>query len=131
MTIDIRTLTQAELMAEAKSRFGNEPLDFAFQCPSCKDIATLRDFLTVRHEKRHRDGSECKGHPEAAGQECIGRYLGALAGAPTKDQGRTKASRGCDWCAFGFIPGPWTITFPDGHEARSFPLAPAQPGGGR
>jgi hypothetical protein len=58
------TYTQDELMAEAKARFGDDPLGFAFICPSCGDIATIREFLEA-------------GDPDMAGQGCIGR-LGAL-----------------------------------------------------
>lgn len=108
------TYTQAELLAEAKARFGDDPLDFAFQCPSCGDIATIREFKDA-------------GDAQMAGQGCIGRLLGALAGPRAKGSGKRTAKRGCDWCAFGFIPGPWEITFPDGHTARAFPLAPAPP----
>jgi hypothetical protein len=107
-----RTLTQAELMAEASERFGSDPLDFAFRCPSCGDIATIRDFKDA-------------GDPYMAGQGCIGRLLGALKGGPTSDGGGGIAKRGCDWAAFGLIGGPWTVVMPDGHEAHSFPLAEA------
>ena len=115
-----RRYTQAELRAEAERRFGDDPLDFAFACPSCKDVAAIRDFKDARHEGQHRDGSDCTGHPEAAGQECIGRLLGALRGPQKAWKGR-----GCDWCAFGLIGGPWLIEFPDGHTASSFRLADA------
>lgn len=94
-----RTLTQDELMAEARKRFGQDSLDIAFQCPNCGDVAAVREFP---EEERGR-----------AGQECIGRYLGALGGG---------TERGCDFVAYGLIPGPWEITFP---SVRSFPLADA------
>jgi hypothetical protein len=106
-----RKLTQAELLAEAKERFGDDPLDFAFKCPRCGDVATIRDFPK---DKR-----------AVAGQECIGRHLGALEGEPTNDSGRSRAKRGCDWAAYGLIRGPWEIVMPDGHSAWGFPLADA------
>jgi len=102
-----RKLTQAELLAEAKERFGDDPKQFAFTCPGCGDIATIADFIDV-------------GEPDAAGQHCIGRNLGALSGPAKEWKGR-----GCDWTAYGLIPGPWTIVMPDGHEAHGFPLADA------
>jgi hypothetical protein len=104
-----RKLTQAELQAEAKERFGDDPLDIAFACPACGDVARIRDFP--------------EGARERAGQECIGRSLGALEGPPTNDGGRSKAKRGCDWAAYGFIRGPWEIEMPDGRSAWGFPLA--------
>lgn len=116
-----RTWTQAELLAEAKRRFGDDPLDFAFTCPNCKDVATIREFKEARHED-HRDDSDCTGHPELAGQECIGRLLGALRGPQKAWKGR-----GCDWCAYGLIPGPWSIQMPDGREVSSFRLAELEP----
>lgn len=96
--------TQAELMAEARARFGDDPLDFAFVCPSCDDVATIRDFKEA-------------GGPYLAGQGCIGRLLGALSGPPT---------RGCDWAAFGLIGGPWQIVLPGGKKVWSFRLAPGR-----
>jgi hypothetical protein len=106
-----RTLTQEELAAEARKRFGDDPLDYAFQCPNCGDIAKIRDFP---EDKRDR-----------AGQKCIGRSLGALEGPPNNDSGRSRSKRGCDWAAYGLFPGPWSIVMPDGREVRSVPLADA------
>lgn len=104
---DHRKLTQDELYAEARQRFGPDPRDWAFRCPGCGDIATARDFP--------------EGTGDRIGQECIGRHRGALEGAPGDDRG--DASRGCDWAAYGLIRGPWIITMPDGSEIGSFPLA--------
>ncbi|MET9713741.1 hypothetical protein [Nocardiopsis alba] len=50
------------------------------------------------------------------------RHLGALDTPATH-------TRGCDWSAYGLIPGPWTILMPDGQEVPAFPLAPAPEGG--
>jgi len=107
-----RKLTRAELFDEATKRFGADPLDFAFECPNCGDVATIRDFKDA-------------GDPDLAGQGCIGRLLGALSGEPTRGGGRSKAKRGCDWAAFGLIGGPWSIVMPDGRAVSSFPLAKA------
>lgn len=106
-----RKLTQAELVAEATERFGDDPLKVAFECPNCGDVATIGDFP--------------EGARSAAGQECIGRHRGALKGAPTTDSGRSIAERGCDWAAYGLFHGPWEIVMPDGHSAWGFPLAAA------
>jgi hypothetical protein len=59
----------------------------------------------------------------------IGRSLGALRGrvrhAKTGVQ-IGEAARGCDWCAYGLISGPWTVVIPGDdrdHQVPSFALA--------
>lgn len=109
-------LTQEELVAMATKRFSADPLRWAFVCPQCKDVATAADFKAA--------GAD----PNRIGQECIGRSLGALSGGPTGDGGRTRASRGCDWCAYGLFGGPWFVTISDEKGTRhvgSFALAEA------
>jgi hypothetical protein len=105
-----RKLTQAELVAEATERFGNDPMNWAFRCPSCGDEATGADF----RDALEKHPSERKGQPVTAsdllGQECIGRTLGP-------------DGRGCNWAAYGLFRGPWEIVMPDGHSAWGFPLA--------
>lgn len=116
--MDHRKLTQAELVAEARDRFGDDALKWAFECPSCKDVATGEDFRNAlkEHPRTGRDGEPL---PASAllGQECIGRTLGAL------EEGYT--GRGCNWAAYGLFPGPWEIVLPDGRSVHGFPLAPA------
>ena len=105
-----RRLTQQELIGEATARFGADLLKAAFVCPRCGDVATIGDFQQA-------------GDAGLAGQACIGRLLGALTREPSSDGGRSQAQRGCDWAAFGLLPGPWTIVMPDGKEVPSFALA--------
>ncbi|MBB0232555.1 VVA0879 family protein, partial [Streptomyces calidiresistens] len=54
-----RTLTQAELLAEARAAFGNDPLTWAFRCPNCGDVATGQDFrhALITHPRTRRDGT--------------------------------------------------------------------------
>ena len=114
-----RTLTQAELCAEARERFGDDPKTWAFVCPNCSDVANAQDFI------------DAKADPNSVGQECIGRSLGALAKEATGTDGRKHASRGCNRAAYGLFPGPWSIVIPDGDTTRtvsSFALAPAKGG---
>ena len=108
-----RTLTQAELVTEATERFGADAKQWAFRCPRCGDVATAADFIGISAD------------PNRIGQECIGRHLGALSGAPTRDGGKSRAVRGCDWTAYGLIGGPWTVVMPNGKRLGSFPLADA------
>lgn len=103
-----RALTQAELGEEAARRFGPDPMNWAFICPNCGDIATAKDFP----------------ERERVGQECVGRHRGALEGEPGP-QGRGQAERGCNWAAYGLLRGPWEVTMPDGQVAYGFALAPA------
>lgn len=113
-----RTLTQTELVTELRGRFGEDPMDWAFQCPSCKDIATGRDFShALKDHPRTRPDGTAVTASDLLGQDCIGRLLGALATPPTH-------TRGCDWIAYGFLPGPWQIRMPDDRLVPSFPLAP-------
>jgi hypothetical protein len=112
---NVRVLTQAELMAEAKAAFGDDWLDWAFRCPSCDDVASFRDFKVAG------------GEAALCGQECIGRTLGA--NSPESDYRDGKwTGRGCDWAAYGLFAGPWQIILPaeeDKPERKvwSFPLA--------
>lgn len=120
---DHRKLTQAELLAEARQRFGDNPLDWAFQCPSCGDVATGNDFSEALAKHPRTERGQQVMTSDVIGQECIGRTLGALKGEATTDSGRSKAERGCDWAAYGFLCGPWEIVLPDGRSVWSFPLA--------
>ncbi|MEW2420482.1 VVA0879 family protein [Streptomyces nigra] len=115
-----RRLTQAELVTEATERFGNDPMKWAFLCPTCGDTATGADFreALAARPRKHPNGSDVAAS-DVLGQECIGRTLGAL------DKRQTYSGRGCDWAAYGLFGGPWTVDLPDGHTIHSFPLAPA------
>jgi hypothetical protein len=109
-------ITQADLVEEAKLRFGDDVLNYAFRCPHCHDVATIREWKEL-------------GEPGRAGQDCIGRATGAT----TKP--KPTNTRGCDWAAYGLFRGPWEIVVPaeDDKPERSvwgFPLAgdPAENG---
>lgn len=120
ITTDHRQITQAELVAEATERFGNDPIKWAFLCPSCGDIADGEDFrqALADNPRKHRTGVDVIAS-DVLGQECIGRTLGAL------DKQQTYTGRGCNWAAYGLFGGPWTVTLPDGRSMHAFPLAPA------
>jgi hypothetical protein len=106
-------MTYDEFKAAATERFGPDPMAWAFRCPNCGDVATFGDF------------DRAAGEPGHAGQECIGRLLRRYD---------PDAQRGCDWTAYGLIPGPWEIIFPatvgiPEQKMRAFPLA--EPAGGQ
>lgn len=107
---EYRKLTQADLMALATERFGEDWLKWAFECPRCGDVATFQDF------------KDAGAGAALCGQECLGRSLGAL------DKPKPTNKRGCDWVAYGLIRGPWEVVVPaDEHRPErsvwSFPLA--------
>jgi hypothetical protein len=106
-----KEMTQDELVAEATRRFGPDPEGWTFICPNCMDTTTAQDFRLA--------GAD----PNLLGQECIGRYHGALSGLATTDHGRSTAERGCDWAAYGLLAGPWLVTDPSGRVVPCFGLA--------
>lgn len=116
-----RQLTQDELLTEARERFGDDPLKWAFICPSCGDTANGDDFskALADHPRKHRSGDAVIAS-DVVGQECIGRTLGALE---TSDE--AWKGRGCTWVAYGLFSGPWEISLPNGRTAYGFPLAPS------
>ena len=100
-------------------RFGADPSGWAFVCPACKDIATGAEFAAaLADHPRERNGKPITFH-DVLGQECIGRTLGALTMPTERWQGR-----GCDWVAYGLLPGPIAVEFPDGNIGRAFAPAP-------
>lgn len=116
-----RKLTQEELLSEAIERFGKDPMGFKFQCPQCGDIASIAEFQAAT------------GTTGLAGQDCIGRHLGALDRAKhaSVEAYRKAGGRGCDWAAYGLFRGPWEIVIPaEGDRPEKsiwgFPLAPAE-----
>lgn len=118
-TNQVRHLTQADLLAELRSTFGDDPMTWAFRCPACGDVATGQDFRdTLTASPRTRRNGTPATASDYLGQVCIGRVLGALAQPPTNE-------RGCDWAAGGLFSGPWFVAAPDGREIPSFPIAAA------
>ena len=84
-------------------------------------VATAGEFVQALKDHPRIDRT---GDPVTAsailGQECIGRTLGLLVpGAKSED------NRGCDWAAYGLIPGPLKVLLPNDQVVRSFPVAPA------
>jgi hypothetical protein len=94
-------LTQQELLDLCAQRFGDDRWSWAFTCPTCGDVATAADF---------RDAGA---DPQSVGQECVGRHLGARGGEPTRDGGRSRATRGLRLDRVR--PLPWSLGH---HHAR-------------
>lgn len=106
-------LTQQQLLDMATERFGPNPLDWKFQCPSCKDVASGHDFAAALEANPRRENGQKVIATDIYGQECVGRAF------------PLNVDRGCFWAADGFIPGPWTIVMPDGKSIAAFALAEA------
>ena len=128
--------TQAEFRTELESRFGPDPMHWAFICPACGDTAAgaeIKDALDRAtadgHPHLRRNGTP-RQTSDVLGQECIGRIDGALD--PTRWKGWTRRrgktvpawkQRGCDWSAGGLISGPEVMVLPDGSEVPHFQIA--------
>ena len=104
--------TRAELQAELKHRFGDDPLDWAFQCSVCGTIFAAEDFMGALMAEG-LTGTELYAQMNLKlGRECIGRH---------------DKTRGCKWCTYGlYIPnGVEYVVIPDGSKLAHFPIAPA------
>ena len=60
-----KIMTIQEWREEGTRRFGEDYMDWKFECPMCGHIASIRDFKEAG----------AKG-PDCACQECLGRYTG-------------------------------------------------------
>lgn len=117
MSSRTRTLTHDTFLAELRKHFGPDTMQWAFQCPNCRDTATgaeFRDALAA-HPRTDPHTHTAVTARIILGQECIGRTLGALTPEGT--------DRGCNWAAYGMIPGPWTVVRTDGSSSYTFPIA--------
>jgi len=56
-------MTQEQFQDEAKKRFGDDPMNWKFKCPSCGHVASVQDYKDA--------GASSK----VVGFSCIGRYL--------------------------------------------------------
>lgn len=83
-----KVMTQQEWMDEGKSRFGEDFMNWKFQCPMCGHISSIKDFKDAGAND-----------PNCAYQECIGRYTGK--GSPKEGD-----STGCNWAAYGLFGIP-------------------------
>ena len=69
------TLTHDEWLTEAKRRFGDDPMDWRFVCPSCGHIASVKDW---------KDAGAAEGEVAFS---CVGRHLGADSSKTFKKEG--------------------------------------------
>lgn len=108
-SFEYRKLTQNQLLAEVRERFGDDPMDWAFTCPTCQTVTTGRELSDAlkAYPRRNRNGDKTI-TSDLLGRECIGR---------------THPEMGCDWAAYGLFRGPWEVELPDGESQWCFPIA--------
>lgn len=100
-------MTHAEWLAEAEKRFGKDPMNWKFVCPSCGHVASVADWKAA-------------GAPStAAAFSCVGRWL-----TKAKDAFTDKGKGPCNYAGGGlFRINPVAVTFPDGVEHQAFAFA--------
>lgn len=111
----IQTITHAEWMAEAKRRFGDDPMNWQFVCPSCGHVASVKDWKDA-------------GAPEGAvAFSCVGRYTGD--GKAAEDKAFKHGGGPCNYTGGGlFRLNPVGVVFEDGGEPRqTFAFADTTP----
>lgn len=106
----MRSITYADWLAEARAKFGDDSMQWRFQCPSCGHVASVADW---------RAAGATEGEVAFS---CVGRRTGA------PDE-RTFAYRGgpCQYAGGGFFRlNPVTVTnTPSGQDTTVFEFAPA------
>jgi hypothetical protein len=98
--------TEAEWIAEARARFGDNPNDWAFRCPACRCRITVGDYRRA-------------GAPEdTIAFSCIGRFNG-------KGGSMEKPSKfGCNYAGGGlFRLNPVDVIREDGKTSTMFAFA--------
>lgn len=99
----MQKMTHAEWKAEGQRRFGTDPLEWQFVCPSCGHVANVKDWKTA-------------GAPEGAvAFSCVGRYTGD--GKAAADKAFKHAGGPCNYTGGGlFRLNPVEVDFEDGSE---------------
>lgn len=98
-----RTLTRDEWWAEARARFGDDPMAWRFVCPSCKHVASLRDW---------KEAGAAEGEWAFS---CVGRRLTGSAEA-FKGQGGPCNYAGGGLFRLNPVTVTWTEEQPSGHD---------------
>ena len=107
MTDQRKRYTHAEWMAETRRRFGDDAMHWAFVCPSCGHVATVKDWM---------DAGASEGE---AAFSCIGRRM------PNPKRLGEKTGP-CNYAGGGlFHLNPVIVVFPDGKERETFDFAEA------
>ncbi len=107
MASTITRMTIAEWKAEAVRRFGEDPMRWAFVCPSCGHVATVQDWMDAGATE------------SAVAFSCVGRWIAADDAKTFKREGGP-----CNYAGGGlFKLNPVIVTY-DGGEHEVFDFAP-------
>lgn len=106
-------ISEKDWRSRAEALFGKDPMDWAFECPSCGYVQSVRDFLP------YRDNGAT---PNDAYQVCIGRFMG-----DKNEAFQGKGSGPCNYAGFGlFKLQPLAVVREDGSETPVFGFAKEQ-----
>lgn len=101
-----RSLTHQQWVAEAMSRYGSNPRDWKFVCPSCGYVASVKEWLEA-------------GAEEEIATSCVGRAL-----LSRKQIGDTTGGP-CNYAGYGLLRlNPVEVIHPDGAVTQAFEFAP-------
>lgn len=101
-----QVLTHEQWVAEAVSRYGEDPMQWKFRCPSCHQTMTVAEYQEA-------------GAPESyVAFSCVGRMRKNAAQIFERDNGT------CDYAGGGlFRLNPVPVRFDDGKVVRYFDFA--------
>jgi hypothetical protein len=110
----ITHMTYAEWQAEGVRRFGEDPMEWQFVCPVCKNVAKMGDF-----EQYADQGAT----PNSATCQCIGRYQKESRDA-FNEQKKSAPKQPCNYAGYGlFALSPLRVTTEEGKEVHCFAFA--------
>lgn len=104
----MKTMELKEWKETGKELYGEEPINWKWECPACGHVASAKEF------------DEFGEDPSRAYQNCIGRVNGKGT-SNGEDNGY-----GCNWAAyglFGTLGKGINIVTEDGHEVEVFEFA--------
>ena len=102
-----RTITRKEWIAEAERRFGLDPMDWKFVCPSCGYVASAEDW------------KQAGANEGMVAFSCVGRNLGSAENIGTKNGPCSYAGGGL------FRLNPVDVILENGNTRQTFEFAEA------
>lgn len=112
MTVEVkRSVTHAQWIAEGRSLFGDDPLKWAFVCPSCGYVATVQDWV---NEGESIDSGKIA-------YSCVGRLRGTATEIFPSGPGP------CNYAGGGlFQLNPVEVEYPNGNKVGMFEFAASE-----
>ena len=84
-------MTYDEWMAEGKRRFGEDFLNWRFECPICHHVVAVRDYQQYKDKGADPNSATC---------ECIGRYI---PGSRKAFENGGRKTGPCDYAGYGLF----------------------------